>query len=201
MLSVHDGGRRLPNANPAEVIALLLNNYQMVLVWYEKNGTNPFRRTTPCLPAFRRTNGTIIEGGTIRMSVHDELLALCDEMHSIGLKLTYEAIRERRGGGSRRDISRALCSWHCQRANVLADSAFDRPDDVTIAGGTFAENLWSMISERLSERLREVVMEANLVEFHATQEIDHLHALLAEQLNEIDQLKAQVRQLKPGSAD
>lgn len=134
------------------------------------------------------------------MSVHDDLLALCAEMHATGLKLTYEAIRERRGGGSRRDISRALRSWHRQRAQLLAESAFDRPDDVTVAGGVFAENLWSMISERLSERLREVVMEADLVEFHATQEVDHLHALLGEQLNEIDRLKAELSRLERGSA-
>lgn len=46
--------------------------------------------------------------GTITMSVHDDLLALCRDMHAAGEPLTYKALIARHGGGSRRDIAKAL---------------------------------------------------------------------------------------------
>ena len=45
------------------------------------------------------------------MSVHDEFMALCHDMHAAGEPLTYAALHARRGGGSRRDIARALRAW------------------------------------------------------------------------------------------
>ena len=45
------------------------------------------------------------------MTVQDEILALCTKMHAAGEVVTYEAIRSRRGGGSKRDISQALKGW------------------------------------------------------------------------------------------
>jgi hypothetical protein len=45
------------------------------------------------------------------MSVHDELVALCRDMHAAGERLTYAALLRRRGGGSRRDLARALRTW------------------------------------------------------------------------------------------
>lgn len=45
------------------------------------------------------------------MSAHDELLALFRQMHAAGERLTYPAITARRGGGSRRDIAKALDDW------------------------------------------------------------------------------------------
>jgi hypothetical protein len=48
------------------------------------------------------------------MSVHDELLALCRDMHAAGEPLTYAALLRRRGGGSRRDIARALRAWRLE---------------------------------------------------------------------------------------
>jgi len=48
------------------------------------------------------------------MSVHDELVALCRDMHVAGEHLTYAALLRRRGGGSRRDIARALRAWRLE---------------------------------------------------------------------------------------
>jgi len=48
------------------------------------------------------------------MSVHDELLAFCRDMHAAGDPLTYAALLRRRGGGSRRDIARALRAWRLE---------------------------------------------------------------------------------------
>ena len=48
------------------------------------------------------------------MSVHDELVALCRDMHAAGETLTYTALLRRRGGGSRRDIARALRAWRLE---------------------------------------------------------------------------------------
>jgi hypothetical protein len=48
------------------------------------------------------------------MSVHDELVALCRNMHAAGETLTYAALLRRRGGGSRRDIARALRAWRLE---------------------------------------------------------------------------------------
>ncbi|UOA16964.1 hypothetical protein DSM109990_03851 (plasmid) [Sulfitobacter dubius] len=39
------------------------------------------------------------------MAVQDELLALCAELHSSGIKLSYDTILKARGRGSRRDIA------------------------------------------------------------------------------------------------
>jgi hypothetical protein len=52
------------------------------------------------------------------MSVHDELVALCRDMHAAGETLTYTALLRRRGGGSRRDIARALRSWRRENPEV-----------------------------------------------------------------------------------
>lgn len=52
------------------------------------------------------------------MSVHDELLALCRDMYAAGEPLTYAALLRRRGGGSRRDIARALRSWRRENQEV-----------------------------------------------------------------------------------
>ena len=52
------------------------------------------------------------------MSVHDELVALCRDMHAAGETLTYAALLRRRGGGSRRDIARALRSWRRENPEV-----------------------------------------------------------------------------------
>lgn len=48
------------------------------------------------------------------MSVHDELLALCRDMHATGETPTYASLLARRGGGSRRDIARALRAWRLE---------------------------------------------------------------------------------------
>jgi hypothetical protein len=48
------------------------------------------------------------------MSVYDELVALCRDMHAAGEPLTYAALLGRRGGGSRRDIARALQAWRLE---------------------------------------------------------------------------------------
>lgn len=52
------------------------------------------------------------------MSVHDELLALCQDMHSAGEAPTYASLLARRGGGSRRDIAAALRSWRLENREV-----------------------------------------------------------------------------------
>jgi hypothetical protein len=52
------------------------------------------------------------------MSVHDELVALCRDMHATGERLTYAALLRRRGGGSRRDIARALRTWKLENPEV-----------------------------------------------------------------------------------
>lgn len=48
------------------------------------------------------------------MSVHDELVALCRNMHAAGETPTYALLLARRGGGSRRDIARALRAWRLE---------------------------------------------------------------------------------------
>lgn len=52
------------------------------------------------------------------MSVHDELVALCRDMRAAGERLTYAALLKRRGGGSKRDIARALRAWMLENPEV-----------------------------------------------------------------------------------
>lgn len=56
------------------------------------------------------------------MSVHDELVEMCREMHAAGDTVTYKALHERRGRGSRRDIARAIKAWHAQSIRVPVPS-------------------------------------------------------------------------------
>lgn len=51
------------------------------------------------------------------MSVHDELITLCRDMNAAGQMLTYETLRARRGGGSRRDIAQAIQVWRAENPN------------------------------------------------------------------------------------
>lgn len=134
------------------------------------------------------------------MSVHDEILALCAEMHAQGVKITYEAVRDRRGGGSRRDISRALRSWHSARAQILSDTVFDRPENIaTIANGVvdhLVDQMWSAMTDAMTDRIREMKMEADLIEHHADQEIAHFHEIIGDRLREINDLKAKITHLE-----
>lgn len=130
------------------------------------------------------------------MSAHDELLKLCAEMHVAGEKLTYATLGDRRGGGSRRDLSKALRAWHQQRADLLADTALDLPDDIADAGKDFVNALWISMSKRVAERLQDIRLEAGIAANHADQEIDHLHKLLGEQHTEIEKLKHQIERLE-----
>ena len=125
------------------------------------------------------------------MTVHDDLMALCAEMHAAGVKLTYEAIRERRGGGSKRDISYALRSWHVHRARLLAASATDAPVEFKAAGEELLAKLWTVMAEPFSVRLIEMQINAH----HAEEEVAYLHKLLGEQSHEIDRLKAEISHL------
>lgn len=126
--------------------------------------------------------------GTKKMTVHAELMALCAEMHAAGMKLTYEAIRERRGGGSKRDISHALRSWHVQRARLLAATAPIPPDELNAVGAELVAKLWARVVEEFSQCLIEMQVDAH----HGEEEVAHLHKLLGEQNDEIDRLKAEI---------
>lgn len=126
------------------------------------------------------------------MAVHDELLALCADMHAAGERLTYDAILDRRGRGSKRDIRKALQTWHAQRAHLLAEVALDMPEDVQEEAGAFGVRLWSQIVDRVAERIREMQTEAALSAYYADEEIAHLHTLLSDSLNKIDRLEAKL---------
>lgn len=130
------------------------------------------------------------------MSTHDDLLQLCAEMHVAGEKLTYETLRNRRGGGSRRDLSGALRAWHQQRARVMADIALKLPDDLAASGAGFVNALWNSMAGRVAERLQDIRLEADVGAHHADQEIDHLHKMIAEQLTEIERLKLQINRFE-----
>lgn len=130
------------------------------------------------------------------MTVHDELLALCHEMHAEGAKLTYDSIRARRGGGSRRDISRALLAWHQQRARDLSGVALEFSEDVERLGAEFVRSLWSAMVQQAAEKLLEVKTEAEITAHYADEEIAHLHAIIGDQLSEIDALKAHIEKLE-----
>ncbi len=56
------------------------------------------------------------------MSAHDELVALCREMHAAGEMVTYETLLARRGRGSRRDAASAMQAWR-EEAPVEAPRA------------------------------------------------------------------------------
>ena len=132
------------------------------------------------------------------MSVHDEFLALCAEMHAAGERLTYDALRHRRGGGSKRDIAEALRVWHAQRARLLAETALDLPDDIREEGGAFGARMWARMADRFADRIRDMQTEADLSAHHAKEESAHLHTLLSDSLNKIDQLEAKLARLTGG---
>lgn len=130
------------------------------------------------------------------MTVHDELLALCAEMYAEGAKLTYDSIRARRGGGSRRDISRALLAWHQKRTRDLSDVALEISEDVERLGAEFARSLWVAMAQQAAEKLQDVKTEAEITAHYADEEIAHLHGIIGDQLTEIDGLKARIEKLE-----
>lgn len=129
------------------------------------------------------------------MAIHDELLALCAEMHAAGERLTYDALRARRGGGSRRDIGRALFGWHAQRADLLAKTALDLPEDIREAGGLFAARMWDRMAKRFAHRIQEMQTDAYLSAYHAEEEIAHLHSLLGDYVLKTERLEAELARL------
>lgn len=141
-------------------------------------------------------NGTHASQEYHLVTVHDELLALCTQMHAEGAKLTYDAVRTRRGGGSKRDISKALLVWHQKRTRDLSVVALDLSAEVERLGAGFVRSLWSAMAQQAAEKLQEVRTEAEIVTYYADDEIAHLHGIIGYQLNEIDALKMQIKKLE-----
>ncbi|MEQ5829448.1 DNA-binding protein [Sulfitobacter sp. NFXS29] len=129
------------------------------------------------------------------MAVQDELLALCAELHSSGIKLSYDTILKARGRGSRRDIAAALREWHRRRARELASASLVMPDHVWTMGSDLVMQLWSAMEGEFAELRREIALEADLLEHHAQEEIEHLHGTIGEQHEEILRLKNEVNRL------
>ena len=129
------------------------------------------------------------------MSVHDDLLELCTEMQRAGMKLTYDSVRERRGGGSRRDISKALREWQRRRIDEAAKAALRIPHNAAGAGGSAAQ-LWTVFIDQLTEALDDLKVEAAVLVHDADQEVEQLHQIIGGQLDEIDRLKLEIENIK-----
>lgn len=117
-------------------------------------------------------------------------------MHAAGERLTYDTLRDRRGGGSKRDIARALRVWHARRAEALGEIAFDMPEDIKEEAGAFGVRLWSMVTDRVADRLLDLQVEMKLIEHHADEEIAYFHKIIGDQLTEIDELTAKITRLE-----
>jgi hypothetical protein len=130
------------------------------------------------------------------MAVQDEILALCAELHSSGIQLTYDTIRRARGRGSRRDIAAALHEWHRRRAKAAAYASVAMPDHITDAGREFVQVLWSKMEEQFAELRREVSLETELAEHHARDEIAQLHQIIGDQDDELGRLRSEVEHLR-----
>ena len=129
------------------------------------------------------------------MAVQDELLALCTELHSSGIKLSYDTILKARGRGSRRDIAAALREWHRRRAQEVALASLAMPDHIPTMGCDLVIQLWSAMEGEFAELRREVALEADLLEHHAQEEIKHLHQIIGDQYEEIQRLKIEIEGL------
>jgi len=127
------------------------------------------------------------------MSVHEDLLELCTAMHRAGIKLTYENILERRGGGSRRDISQALREWQRQRVEDATRIALKMPDDIASGADELAHQVWSAVIAQLQEALDDIKVETAVMAHDADQEVEQLHRIISDQLDEIDRLKSEVK--------
>tara|TARA_R110002072_G_scaffold10478_1_gene48652 strand:- start:11300 stop:11704 length:405 start_codon:yes stop_codon:yes gene_type:complete len=129
------------------------------------------------------------------MAVQDELLALCAELDASGIKLSYDTILKARGRGSRRDIAAALREWHRRRAREIASASLAMPDHISAMGSDLVISLWSTMEVEFAELRREVALEADLLEHHAQEEIEHLHQIIGDQHEEIQRLKNEVERL------
>ena len=130
------------------------------------------------------------------MAVQDEILALCAELHSSGIQLTYDTIRRARGRGSRRDIAAALNEWHRRRAQAAVDASVEMPDHIADAGRELVQVLWSKMEAQFAEMRREVSLETELAEHHARDEIAQLHQIIGDQDDELGRLRSEVEHLR-----
>lgn len=105
------------------------------------------------------------------MTVHDEIIALCEELAEQGIKITQKAIIDRRGG-SKRDISRAVQEFQAlQQCRNLGQPALPEwigrldPDTITEFAQrlTETENLY-VFCPREMERFVETIMSEVLPE-------------------------------------
>ena len=100
-----------------------------------------------------------------------------------------------RGRSSRRDIAAALREWYRRRAQEIASSLLAMPDHISAMGNDLVAGLWSAMEGEFAELRREVALEANLLEHHAQEEIEHLHQIIGDQHEEIQCLKSEVERL------
>ena len=176
----------------------------MLMVLSFMGSTKPMK---PTLLVLLFTNSTIPQALTLlvrpsrmgyhtNMSVHEDLIELCTEMHRTGIKLTYESIRERRGGGSRRDISKALREWQRQRVVEATRIALRMPDDIASGADELVHQVWSAVIAQLQEALNDVNIETAVMIHDADQEVEQLHKIICEQMDEIESLRLDIEQMR-----
>lgn len=86
----------------------------------------------------------------LTMSVHDDLLALCRDIHAAGEPLTYKALIARHGGGSRRDIAKALRAARQENPGDPA-VALDRPSRLEAQLRDIIQHQRETITEQTAE--------------------------------------------------
>ena len=87
-------------------------------------------------------------------------------------------------------------AWHQQRARDLSVVAIDLSEDVERLGAEFVKSLWSAMAQKVADKVQEVKAETQIAAHYAEEEIAHLHAIIGDQLNEIDALKVRIKKLE-----
>lgn len=86
------------------------------------------------------------------MTAHDELIALCRNMQAAGETPTYASLLARRGGGSRRDLARALRAWRLEQPDGSRTGATPgRPSRVETALRVIIDDQRATIADQADE--------------------------------------------------
>lgn len=130
------------------------------------------------------------------MAAHDEILELCAELHKSGAKLTYDTIREARGRGSRRDISAALREWRHRQTQAITAASLEMPNHVAQMGDDLVKSLWSAMEKEFAQMRLEIRVETDLLAYTANEEIEELHKIISDQVDELEQLRSEIKCLR-----
>jgi hypothetical protein len=127
----------------------------------------------------------------------EAIFSVCDELQSLGKKVTGESVRERIGGGSPNVIMSFLKEWKMS-SKVMDKSlvVIEMPDEAINAVKIAAGIIWKAATEHQAQTIEAFRLECQKIEHEAYSEREEVMEIAEKLENENKQLNSEIENLK-----